>query len=125
MLQWTNIKFKTKLCTLDIRRAIFITYIYGSLYCLSCVEKISQCIKNTYRFALLKFFGNLPHINTRNINNVTTHTSTLTVNAGILSLGELHRKLCLSLYNRMTQTENLIIKSFSDFAIYKQMRLLI
>ena len=74
-----------------------------------------KCI---YRFSLFKFFGNLPHINTRNITNCNTRTSTLTVNTGIMSLGELHRKSCFSLYERMKSTVNTIANDYVDFCLY-------
>ena len=86
--------FNVNRCTEAVRRYIFKTYVYSSLYCFSCHDNIDQRIKTAYRFALLMFFGNIPHINVRNINKITTHTSTLTVNANVLSMGELQQKQC-------------------------------
>ena len=110
--------FRTQMCPENTRTSVFKTYIHGSLYCLSCLESMTQPMKNAYRFALFKFFGNLPHINTRNINNSNTRTSTLTVNAAVMSLGELHRKSCFSLYERMKSTVNTIANDYVDFCLY-------
>ena len=78
--------FKAQFCSEHDRRTIFKTYVYFTLYCLSCFEHVPQCSKTAFRYALLKFFGNLPHIIIRNINNVTTRSSILSVYAVVKCL---------------------------------------
>ena len=114
--------FQVSQCSETVRRYIFKTYIYSTLYCFSCDESIHQCIKNAFRYALFKFFGNIPHINTKNINNANTRTSTLTVNAQVLSLGELHRKQCFSLFQRMAKSPNKLLENYASYAIYPSIK---
>ena len=110
--------FKVNQCSVGVRVYVFQTYIYSALYSLSCSQFVNQCLKNAYRYALFKFFGDIPQINTRDINNLNTRTSTLTVNAGVLSIGELHRKVCFSLYQRMSKSSNKLMNDYAQFAIY-------
>ena len=110
--------FQVNQCSETVRRYILKTYIYSTLYCFSCDESIHQCIKNAFRYALFKFFGNIPHINIKNYNNANTRTSTLTVNAQVISQGDLHRKHFFSLFQHMAKTPNKLLKNFTSYAIY-------
>ena len=113
-----GLNFRVQKCSENVRRIIFKTYIYSAIYCLSCFASVPQALKNAYRFALFKFFGNCPHINTKNINNITTRTSTMTVNARVLSLPELHRKSCYSLHCRMLKSKNNIAADYAQYALH-------
>ena len=114
----SGVTFHANKCSLAVRRILFNSYVIGSLYCISCFSEIDRRVAKAYRHALFKFWGNISQVNTRNVNGVTTRTSTLSVNAGVLSIGEVHRKQCFSLYQRMTIVNNSILNSYASYAIY-------
>ena len=60
----------------------------------------------------------MPNVNIKNIIGITTRSSTISVNAGVPSIGEVHRKQCYSLYQPMKTVDNHSLNEYADYAIY-------
>ena len=115
-----NTTIRADQCSLHVRRILFNSYVIGSMVYLSCVSRLDKKVVTAYRYAVLRFWGNIRSINIKNVNNKVTRTSTLVARAGILSVGELHRKCCYSLYIRMRDVKNSVINQYAHFALYKE-----
>ena len=113
-----NAEFKCSRCTVDVKRQFFKAFIIGTLYCISCSSKLNQKIVTAYRYSMLKFYGSDPTINILNINGKTTRSSTLSTRAKIPSVGEVYRARCHGLYTRMAESDNSLVKSYREYALY-------
>ena len=111
-------EFKATKCSPQVKQLLFNSYVRGSLYALPCFEKLNKKLVTAYRYAVLKFWGGDSWINIKNVNGKVTKSSTLTVLAGIPSIGEIHRFQCHSLFCRMGRVDNGLINDYQGYAYY-------